>query len=131
MSELAELKKISKILLLANAKTLEEELSKYATNNERKIIWVLIDGNRLSKDIATIMGVTPQAVNRYLSILDNASLIENPWGKPPKKLLDFVPASWLELVKVERLNEVTSAGKNEGELSIKSKDKTDQGEKNE
>lgn len=123
MSELAELKKISKILLLSNSKTLEIELSKYASTPERKKIWVLIDGNRLSKDIATIVGVTPRAVNMFLATLENASLIDNPWGKPPKKLLDYVPAAWLGLVQTEEKQEINekaiqnSSSNNEGDLA--------------
>lgn len=34
--ELTELRKISKILILANAKAIETELSNYATTDERK-----------------------------------------------------------------------------------------------
>ena len=37
---LRELKKISKILLLANATIIETELSKIAMTNDRKRIWV-------------------------------------------------------------------------------------------
>ncbi len=48
--ELGELRKISKILALANAQALENELSKYATTNERKKVWVLINGERMPDD---------------------------------------------------------------------------------
>lgn len=99
--ELVELKKISKILILANAKTIEVELSKYATTDDRKRIWVLIDGQKMSKDIAQSIGISTRAVDIFLKVLENAELIESPWGKPPKKMLDYVPASWLELIKVE------------------------------
>ena len=99
--ELVELKKISKILILANAKAIETELSKYATTDERKKIWVLIDGQTMSKDIAQSIGVTTRAVDMFLKTLEIAELIENPWGKAPRRLLDYVPASWVELIKVE------------------------------
>jgi hypothetical protein len=99
--ELVELRKISKILLLANAKTLENELSKYATTDERKKIWVLIDGNKLSKDIAVSIGITRRGVDKFLKVLEKANLVESPYGKPPKRILDYVPASWLDLVKIE------------------------------
>lgn len=99
--ELVELKKISKILILANAKAIESELSKYATTDERKIVWVLMDGKRKSKDIAKSIEISTRAVDRFLKILESAELIENPWGKAPKRLLDYVPPSWVELVKVE------------------------------
>jgi len=99
--ELTELRKISKILILANAKAIEDELSKYATTDERKKVWVLIDGKRMSKDIAEAAGIKRRAVDLFLKILANAELIENPRGKPPKRLLDYVPSSWLELIKIE------------------------------
>lgn len=99
--ELVELKKISKILILANAKAIENELSKYATTDERKKIWVLMDGQKMSKDIAKSIGISTRAVDIFLKILETAELIENPRGEAPRRLLDYVPPSWLELVKVE------------------------------
>ena len=99
--ELSELRKISKILILVNAKAIETELSKCATSDERKKIWVLINAERMSKDIAQLIGVTVRSVNRFLNILENAELIVNPWGKPPQKIIDYVPPAWLELVELE------------------------------
>lgn len=97
---LEELKKISKILTLAHAESIEKELSKVATSDERKKIWVLIDGIRMSKDIAKKIGVTVRSVNRFLAIASRTGLVENPWGKPPKRIVDYVPPSWAELLKL-------------------------------
>jgi len=99
--ELAELKKISKILILTNTEALENELSKYATTDDRKRVWVLINGERMSKEIAQSIGIRRRAVDTFLRLLESAELVENPWGKPPKKILDYVPASWIELVRVD------------------------------
>jgi len=99
--ELAELRKISKILILTNAESIENELSKYATTDDRKRVWVLINGQKMSKEIAQSIKIKKRAVEVFLKVLESAELIENPWGKPPKKILDYVPASWIELVKVE------------------------------
>jgi hypothetical protein len=93
--------KISRILTLVNAKALEMELSKYATTNERKKAWILIDGNRLPDEIGKNAGMKLRTIQEFLKILVDATLIENYRGKPPKRLLDFVPASWLELMKTE------------------------------
>lgn len=101
MSELDELKKISKILTLVNAKTLEIELSKYATTDERKKAWILIDGNRLPEEIGEKAGMKLRTIQDFLKILVDATLIENFRSKPPKRRLDYVPASWLELIKPE------------------------------
>jgi len=101
--ELRELQKITRILTLANAEIIEKELAKYATTDERKMIWVLIDGVRMSKDMVPLIASikTVRAINIFLSQLDKAQLIENPWGKPPRKLIDYVPPSWIELIKEE------------------------------
>lgn len=100
--ELSELKKISKILLLANAETIERELSKIATSDVRKKMWVLIDGSRSQTDIARAVGVTQAAVSYFISAAVEAQLVENPPGKPPRRVLDYVPPSWLELVVLEQ-----------------------------
>ena len=53
--ELKELQKITRILTLANTKALTEALSEYASTEERKIIWVLIDGVNMPKDMVKKM----------------------------------------------------------------------------
>ena len=96
--ELFELKKISKILALSNAEILETELSKIATTNERKLMWILINGNRLATQIAQSVGVTAMAVSIFLNQLEAAGLIDYTRHQPPRKLIDFVPSSWLSLL---------------------------------
>jgi hypothetical protein len=103
--ELAELKKISKILLLANASVIESELGKIATSDDRKRMWVLIDGVRMPKDIATQLNVTDRAVRYFLDGLAAGGFIENVKGEPPKKILDYVPPSWIELLQGEEEKE--------------------------
>jgi len=98
---LDELKKISRLLLLIHGDAIERELSKIATTKERKKMWVLIDGTRMSKEIAEIVGVTPAAVNVFLRQLSEVGLAENPRGKPPRRIIDYVPPSWLELLEEE------------------------------
>lgn len=46
---LKELKKISKILTMAHGEQLEKELAKIATTDDRKRIWVLINGELTQK----------------------------------------------------------------------------------
>lgn len=102
---LRELKKISKILILANASTIEKELSKIATSDARKKMWVLIDGKRMAKDIASEIGVTQMAVSYFLSAASAAELIEYAPREPPRKIVDYVPPSWIELVKLPTVEE--------------------------
>ena len=103
---LDELKKIAKILSLAHAATVEKEIEKLASSEARKRIWVLIDGTRMPKDIAKEVSVTEQAVYYFLNALAAAGLAENPRGKPPRRVLEYVPPSWIEIAqqsnKVER-----------------------------
>lgn len=104
-SILNELKKISKILLLANSTQLDKELGKIADNDARKKMWVLIDGKRMPKDIATEVGVSLATVSRFLDSASAADLVSYAAKKPPLKVLDYIPPSWLNLVFVETKEE--------------------------
>ena len=95
---LKELKKISEIMMLSNGSILESEISKCATTTDRKKIWVVIDGNRQADEIVKASGVTQAPVYKFLKILENVNLIERQRGLPPKRLFDYVPAAWVDLV---------------------------------
>lgn len=99
-NELMELRKITKILTLAHGDSLERAIAKYASTDNRKIIWVLIDGSNMPNDIIRKMGTTRikrRTVYDFLEVLEEVKLIVNPKRKPPKRLIDFVPSSWIEL----------------------------------
>jgi hypothetical protein len=113
-TELNELKKISKLLILANGEAIEKELSKYATTDERKKVWVLINGERLPDDLAKSSGMKILTVYGFLKLLTNAELIQNPYGKAPTKIIEYVPASWLDLIKTESEDK-----KQKGEQDVK------------
>lgn len=110
---LNELKKISKILLLAHSAQLDAALGKIADNGARKKMWVLIDGKRMPKDIAKEVGVSLMTVSRFLDSVSAADLVFYVAKSPPHKLLDYVPPAWLNLVFVEandgeqQINEIT------------------------
>lgn len=100
--DLRELKKISKILLLVNAPTIEKELSRIATTDERKKLWIMIDGKRTSADIAVAVGITQRSVQRFLKETKLAELIDYD-GDSVRRLLDYVPPAWVQLmVSAER-----------------------------
>ena len=99
--ELEELKKITKILTLVYGETVEKELSKVITSDERKKIWVLMDGVRTVKEIAQLVEVTVRSVNRFILIASKTGLVEAPWGKPPRRMIDYVPPSWANLIKLQ------------------------------
>ena len=101
---LHELKKITKILTLTNSEKLQEEIGRFATTDERKKIWVLLDGTRQPKDIAQQLKLTPRGVNKFLRVLESADLIER--GEAPRRLTDFVPANWVEMLTDEEPSEL-------------------------
>ena len=95
---LKELRKISKMFILVHAESIEKELEKIANTDKRKIMWLLIDGKRMSKDIAEVLKVSEEAVNKFLRKLSVAGFATNPKGKPPKRIIDYVPPAWIELL---------------------------------
>jgi len=100
--QLEELQKITKILTLAYSEPLEIEISKYASTERRKMIWVLIDGINMPNDIKNKIRTAKvglRTVYDFLEVLEKAKLIENVEGKPPRRLIDLVPASWIDLLE--------------------------------
>ena len=102
---LEELRKISKILLLAFSSAIEKEIAKIATTEKRKAMWVLIDGKRSVEEIAKMIKVTPEAVRKFLREASAADLVKYVRRKPPCRLLDYVPPSWLEYVELPEIEE--------------------------
>lgn len=96
---LEELRKISKLFTIIHGDVIERELEKLASTEKRKVIWVLIDGRKMSKDIARIVKVTEVAVNKFLREMARAGFIVNPKRKPPRRIIDYVPPSWIELAE--------------------------------
>jgi len=97
-----ELEKISKILLLAHGEQLELELGRIATTNDRKKIWALIDGTSGPEEISKQTKLSVGSIRNFLTTLEKAELIENPYGKPPRRLIGYVPPSWIDLVIKEQ-----------------------------
>src|SRR5437879_13353107 len=98
-SVLKQLQLITRILTIAHADRVGNELSKIATTDDRKRMWILIDGKRMSKDIAKKLKISDRAVSYFLNEASVAGFIENPPRKPPVKLIDFTPPSWLSLAE--------------------------------
>jgi len=96
---LKELEKISKILLLVNGDKLESELNKICSTNDRKKIWVLIDKKMNPEDISKQAEILIGTVRNFITMLEKAELVENVYGKPPVKMIDYIPPKWVELLK--------------------------------
>lgn len=95
-----ELRKISKVLTLSNSIAIEKELSKFASSKERKQMWIMIDGKRKREEIAAAAKVTPQGAGQFLIRGAALGFIEYEKGKPPRRVLDYVPPEWLSLVEI-------------------------------
>ena len=101
---LQEFRKITRLLLLLNSELVEKELSKIATTNDRKRMWVLLDSLRSPKQIADKIEVAERTVRLFIEAAVAAGLVEVQWGKPPQRKLDYVPPTWLELVTLDEPN---------------------------
>jgi hypothetical protein len=111
--ELKELKKITRILTTINAEALEKVIAKYASTDERKKIWVLIDGTKLPRDMVAIIGnIKKRAIELFLDELERGQLITNPNRKPAEKLVDYVPPDWVELLERNKKGRKNEKGKN-------------------
>lgn len=97
---LRELQSISKILVLTNSQIVERELAKVASSDDRKRMWILLDGKHTTKDIASEVKVTPRAVRYFLADAERIGLVDfvNDF---PRRRLDYVPPSWLGLISTE------------------------------
>jgi hypothetical protein len=120
---LRELKKISKVLILANAVQIEKELEKIANSAARKKMWILIDGKRMPKDIAKEVGVSTMAASYFLDVASAAELVAYTQREPPRKVLDYVPPSWVALVISEDQEETKKSGDTQ-DLKSKAEQKT-------
>ncbi len=116
---LDELRKISKILIMAHGATLEKELSKIMTTDERKMIWVAIDGQADPKLISERTKVPLKTVSNFLSMLRKAELVEGERGAAPQKRLDYVPPDWLDLIRAaDETKGGEQAGPSQGEPGV-------------
>jgi len=61
-------------------------------------MWIYIDGSRYQPELAELSGVSQQAVSYFLQEAKLVGIIEYPKGRPPYKILDYVPPKWLDLV---------------------------------
>ena len=95
---LAELKKLNRVLLLSNGSRLESELERFATTASRKKVWVLMDGKTDINAMIGPSGLARSKVYGFIGMLEGAGLAEKRHGQPPTRAIEFVPASWAELL---------------------------------
>ena len=98
---LAELKKITKLLMFAYSDDIKIEIEKVATTPQRKMIWALLDGIHMSNEIAQKIKISTSAVNIFLDKAKILGLAKNPRNEPPYRLIDYVPPEWVDLIPIE------------------------------
>jgi len=59
----------------------------------------------MPQDLAKETGVTAMAVSKFLASGAATEIIEYNKGEPPRRILDYVPPSWIELVKLPAVEE--------------------------
>jgi hypothetical protein len=127
---LSELRKISKVLMLAHSEAIEAEIEKIAQSDGRKKMWVLVDGKRMPKDLAKDANVTTMAVSYFLESASAAGFVQYTQREPPKKILDYVPPSWIALIvtgkETEPIKQI-SASKPSAPATAKQQDKQSEG----
>ena len=90
---------LRKTITFCNSALIEKKLSRIIKTPSRRKIWIYIDGNRHQPELAELSGVSQPAVSYFLNDAKLAGIIEYPKGKPPSRILDYVPAEWLDLVE--------------------------------
>ena len=68
------------------------------------MIWTLLDGKRMPKEIGSIIGISDRSIREFQTILETANLATNPWGKPATRIFDYVPPEWIELLPKDKIN---------------------------
>lgn len=104
---LNELKKTNKLLILAYADKIENQLEKVASSKERKTIWVLLNGTNDNKELSKITKLSIRGIQNILKEYEDCELINNPRGKPATRKIDYVPPSWIELLPKEQEEETS------------------------
>lgn len=89
-----ELRRLNAAIRLAFAGQIVKGLEETASTSDRRRIWAAIDGRRQSKEISSELGIPRRTVDNFLFIAASQGLIINLYGKPPKRLVDVVPAGW-------------------------------------
>ena len=93
-----EISIIKGILLLSNFELIEKNLEIIFTTNDRKLMWILLDGKKTQDEIAKEVGKTQAAVSYFISLGKELGLINDNEGQA-KRAIEVIPKEWLVLKK--------------------------------
>jgi len=93
---LFELRSIKRTLNIAHSQQIDTYLNDIIKSENRRKMWIAIDGEKMSNEIAEEANVTPMAVSNFLKLVSELSLVQYRQGNPPKKIIDHIPAEWVK-----------------------------------
>ena len=94
--QINELRAIKRILILAHSDKINAYLNEVITSENRRNMWIAINGEHMPNDIAKKVGVSTMAVSKFMKTVIDAHLVDYVKGNPPKKIIEHVPADWLK-----------------------------------
>ena len=95
---LSELSIIKASLMVSNYDIIEQNLDKIITTDDRKLMWIHLDGKKTQDEIAKLVGKTQAAVSYFISWGKNFGLIDDN-NSQARRTIDIIPKSWHELKK--------------------------------
>ena len=93
-----EISEIKCILLLSNHDLIEKNLEKLISTNDRKLMWIYLDGEKTQEEIAKLVGITQASVSYFISYGKELGIIDDSEGLA-KRTVNIIPRKWLEIKK--------------------------------
>ena len=87
----ANLEDIRKLIELQTRSVIKQELEKVASTPERKMMWVLCDGNTSTTKIAEALNVSVRAVQYFVHEAQAHDLIKLDKRGYPRRIVEWVP----------------------------------------
>lgn len=84
----------------------KNELSRLASSNDRKRIWILCDGATTTAEIAKRVGVTRRAVQYFVQDGLKSGLLDVDKRGYPRRTVDWIPPDWELAARGTRLEEI-------------------------
>ena len=89
-----ELVNVRHLLEIAIRGELKKEIERVVTTDERRRIYVLLDGFSSTEQIAQRAGVSQRSVQLLVKELVDAGLVVMERRGYPKRVFDYIPSEW-------------------------------------
>lgn len=93
-----EISIIKGISIVSNYDSIANNLGKIFKTDERKLMWIYLDGKRTQDEIARLVGKTQAAVSLFIKHGKEFGLIDDSEGQAIRTV-NIIPGSWQELKK--------------------------------